>query len=304
MISVPAFRAMRLSFPKAEIVLIGLPWAGEFTLRFKKYIDSFLEFPPLIDLPERKSNKTKGYKLLKQIKEKHFDLLIQMHGNGVLVNSIIMQMGSKFPAGFYPSGQEGPGPFFTPFPINDAEIKKYLKLLNFLGVEKHGEYLEFLITNEDKEKFKKNSAEWNLSANYACLHAGAQIKERQWAPNNFAAIGDYLADKGFQVILTGTAGEKVITDKVKKMMHYPALDLAGKTDLGQIGLLIQNSKILISNDTGVVHIADALKTPSFAVSFLKDPSIWASSDMTLHKVIQAKKATAQSVIAGIGKFGL
>jgi ADP-heptose:LPS heptosyltransferase len=63
----------------------------------------------------------------------------------------------------------------------------------------------------------------------------------------------------------------------------PALDLAGITDLGTLGALISKSQLVVSNDTGISHVAAALKTPS-VVLFPVPPSVrWAPQNERLHK---------------------
>lgn len=297
MVSIPAFRALRYAFPNAKIILVGLPWAKVFVQRFKKYLDGFLEFPPLFNSPERKKDKLKGEKLLEDIKKEHFDLILQMHGNGTLINAMLPKMGGIKNGGFYPQGHSSPNEaFFLLFPNEEIEIRKYLKLLEFLDIPAKGEFLEFPISEDDVKKFEKNSRRWNLSKNFICVHPGAQFKERRWGTQNFADIADYLASKGFHIVLTGVAKEKKITREVKELMFYPSFDLAGKTDLGQIGLLIKNAKLLISNDTGVTHIASALRTKSISVSFAENPYLWAPPNKKLHRVIPAQEAKDAGVI--------
>ena len=68
-------------------------------------------------------------------------------------------------------------------------------------------------------------------------------------------------------------------------MDYPAIDLTGHTGLGEIGQLIKEADLLISNCTGVSHIAAAVETPSIVISMDGEPERWGPLNKQLHKTI-------------------
>jgi ADP-heptose:LPS heptosyltransferase len=69
-------------------------------------------------------------------------------------------------------------------------------------------------------------------------------------------------------------------------MKTPAIDLAGKTGLGSLAVLVSYAHLLISNDTGISHIAAAVRTPSIILFSTSDPSRWAPQNRQLHKIVQ------------------
>ena len=68
-------------------------------------------------------------------------------------------------------------------------------------------------------------------------------------------------------------------------MKHPPINAAGKTSLGAVGVLIKNSFALVSNCTGVSHIASALKTKSIVISLDGEPDRWAPLNKELHTTI-------------------
>jgi ADP-heptose:LPS heptosyltransferase len=94
-----------------------------------------------------------------------------------------------------------------------------------------------------------------------------------------------LAEQGLEVILTGSAGETGLVEEVMCRMNRRAVNLAGKLSLGGLAALLKSSRLLICNDTGVSHLADALEVQSVVIFSRSDPQVWAPLDRQLHRVI-------------------
>jgi ADP-heptose:LPS heptosyltransferase len=72
-------------------------------------------------------------------------------------------------------------------------------------------------------------------------------------------------------------------------------DLAGKTSLGDIAALIDEAYLLISNCTGVSHIAAALETPSVVISMDGEPERWGPMNTSLHHTIDWTRVPDYSI---------
>src|SRR5205807_2979062 len=110
---------------------------------------------------------------------------------------------------------------------------------------------------------------------YVCIHAGSRGVWRQWPVEYFAALADYCHDQELQVVLTGTKDELSIVERLASLMKHEPVIAAGKTSLGAVAVLIRDAFALISNCTGVSHIAAALKTKSVVISMDGEPGRWA-----------------------------
>src|SRR5690606_4039740 len=118
----------------------------------------------------------------------------------------------------------------------------------------------------------------------ACVHPGATRPENRWPPERFAAVADELASRGHRVVLTGTDGERPLVARVADAMRAPAVDLAGRTDIGTFAALVADARVVVSNDTGAAHVAAATRTPSVVVFAPDgDPERWAPLDVDRHR---------------------
>ncbi len=282
--ALPALRALRHACPHAELTLVGLPWAREFAGRVPE-IDGFIEFPGYPGLPERAPDLVALPGFLARMQAERFDLLLQMHGSGGIVNPLVAACGARHTAGFVePDGWCADPALHTPWPQAGHEIERLLQLTDHLGMQRRGLQLEFPLAPADRADLQRLWPAWR-DARYACIHAGAQLPSRRWPAERFAAVADRLVEQGLRIVLTGTAAEAARVAQVERAMAAPAVNLAGRTSLWTLGALIQGARLLVCNDTGVSHVAAALGTPSVVVSCGADVARWAPLDRERHTVL-------------------
>lgn len=303
---IPSVRALRSAYPSAIITLIGLPWQKQFADRFKQYFDYFMEFPGWPGLPEQEVDEKRIDKFLHDVRKRHFDLVLQMQGNGSITNQMCMSWEARVVTGLRRENDYSPDDRLFPVSEDDEnEILRFLKLTTSLGIPSSSADLEFPISVEEEIRFKTIAHNLGLTArNYICIHPGARDERRRWKPQHFAYIGDYLAGMGYTIVLTGSASEKSVLQEVATSMHYPCvnpvLDLSEFT-LGDLACTIRESELLVCNDTGVSHIAAALMIPSVIIfSPYSNFNRWAPLNRTLHTAIPSEKVSnVQSVLESV-----
>lgn len=294
---IPAIRALKNAFPEAEVTLIGLPWQKKFIKRFSDYFQDFISFPGWPGLPEQAFVPSKVTEFLEEVQHRQFDLVLQMQGSGSFTNPMCMLFDGKRVAGLRMEGNYCPDEkLFPVFREDKNEIERFLYLIKkALAIPADNASLEFPITQKEYEHCEQICERLSLEhGNYVCIHPGARDAKRRWPAENFAFIGDRLAEAGYTILITGDVGEKALTKQVAGLMNFSAIDLVaaeGHTGLGELAALIENGAALFCNDTGVSHIASATKTPSVIVfSAYSDPGRWAPLDKTLHVPVYKEQA--------------
>jgi ADP-heptose:LPS heptosyltransferase len=303
----PALRAIRAAFPCASIDYIGLPWNRDLARRYPHYIDNFIEFPGFPGLPEQPFKPEEVAAFLADMQRRKYDLVLQMHGKGTVSNILVSLFGATTLAGF--ASEEGYWPnkeFFLRYPAHQRAILRPLDLLKFLGLKRMDAVMEFPLAPADHQKLSALGACRPVDGQpYACLHPGA-VSAAPWPAENFAAVADSCIQRGLKVFLTGAAQEKPLTQAVMQKMAIrkmagkrgsAAVDLAGKTDIGSLAALLKGSRAVISNDTGVAHLAVAVNAPSVTIFTTTDPLVWAPLDQIRHRIVAGDAArTAEAAI--------
>ncbi|KAB7733345.1 glycosyltransferase family 9 protein [Rudanella paleaurantiibacter] len=289
--SVPAFRALRRAFPQAHIALLSLPWAADFVRLFPAYFDEFISFPGWPGLPEQPVDPAKTVAFLAQMQARQWDVALQMQGNGTFVNAMLSLFGARLVAGYYPqllpAERMGSPDLWMPYPQPEHEVIRHVQLMEFLGLTPAGYELEFPATPTD---FPLPDALNALHEPYVCIHAGG-ISGRRWPAEQFAQVADRLATAGLPVVLTGTGAESPIAQTVQQHMHHRAVDLTGQTDLPTLAAVLRQSVGLVSNDTGVSHLATACQVPSVVIFTSADPAEWAPLATHRHRAVREADTT-------------
>jgi len=280
----PALRALKAAAPRARLTLCGLPWTQALAARLPM-VDDFLAFPGHPALPERVPDAGSVEAFFERARASRFDLALQMHGSGNIVNDIVAAMGAAMTAGFATPGTEQGFDIACPWPEQGHEIDRCLRLATALGAPDVGRDIDFPLTDADRAEAALLLASAGIVGRFVIVHPGAQLPSRRWVPARFSAVADALAAHGLQVVITGSPDEAGLARAVRAAMRTPAVDLCGRTPgVWTLGALVERATLVVSNDTGVSHVAAALRTPSAVVASGSDVARWAPLDRARHRV--------------------
>jgi len=286
--AVPALRALRRRFPRARITLIGLAGAEGFQQRFNAYVDELAPFPGMAGLPEQPPDADALPGFFSWARAQRFDVALQLHGSGRLTHDIVRRLGAARMAGFRPQApaETEPHAWWMPWPDHLPEVERYLELMRFLDIACDDAALEFPVTGTDREAAAALSMREGLRPDRTVLvHPGARLPSRRWPAERYAAVASAIARAGYDVALTGSGQERPLAREVARLARAPLHDLAGRTELGVLAALLERSRLLVCNDTGVSHMAAAMRTPSVVIASGSDTHRWAPADRTRHVVL-------------------
>ncbi len=270
----PAFRALRMALPDAEITMITLPMLRDLVLR-SAHLDRFVAFPGFPGIAEQFFDAERAVDFFHEMQAEHFDLAIQMQGSGVNSNPFMLLLGARATAGFIRCN-DTPGRLDAalPMPENCHEVLRMLALTTFLGAPPQGKETEFPLWAMDSvlADMMLAGAEQPLIG----VHLGARDLTRRWSFERFEAVAGQLQHRhGGTIVILGEAEDWPIGEKLAENLKGACRNLAGKTSLAELGAIIQRLSLLVTNDTGPAHIAYALRTPNVTIFGGGDPNTYA-----------------------------
>ena len=258
---VPALRALRQTYPDAYIGVLTTP-AGENLLQHCPYIDEFfLMKDPL---------------LLFKLRKKKFSHVFLFH-----ISQRIMIPLAFFTGAPHLIGTKGRNKDLDSI-LTDAleakpihEVDRRLELVAQAGAYVSNPSLELFLEEADHCHATDFLIKHQVPAHLPLvgLHPGAQNLFKQWPPELFIKLGNALADHlGCQIIVTGKGAEKPLVEQIAKGIRG-AIALTDELSILHLGALIKKMNLLISNDTGPMHLAAALQTPTVALFGPTDPKL-------------------------------
>lgn len=155
------------------------------------------------------------------------------------------------------------------------QVEEYLALLRAAGVSV-ARRLPWIAVSREAEAFAEevfHRAGIGPEDPVVGIQPGARFgATKLWAWERFAAVGDRLAgSEGARVLLLGSRGEAPLTARIASAMKSGVVDLAGRDDLSLLPGLLRRLSVLLTGDTGPMHIAAAVGTPVVGLFGPTDP---------------------------------
>lgn len=279
LMSSPAIRALKETF-HCHITLLTSAM-GNLIAPFIQEIDEVI----LADLPWVKTKKTVDEKkissLIEQLKKKNFD--------GAVIFTVYSQ--NPLPAAMlaYMAGipkriaycRENPYDLLSdwvvekePYTIIKHQVERDLTLVKAINANVHSEKLRISFSESAKKAAIKKIAQMGVNPedDWLIIHPGVSETKREYPEDYWIETGKLLRDKlGFQVLITGSGNEKDLCDRIQNGIGNASFSLAGFLSIEEFIALISVSPLVISVNTGTVHIASATQTPVIVLYALTNP---------------------------------
>ncbi len=247
----PLIRATKELYPQARIDALVVPGAAKL-LKNNPYLNEVLTYSK-----RDKALLSMRY-MISTLKAREYDLAISPHSSG---RTHLLMYLARIPQriGF----DRGTMPFLltakTPHPKGIHKAKKNLALLKLLTEQEFDQQTELFPSAEDKSKVDELLLPLQ-SQKLIAMAPGSVWATKCWPVEHYAELAKALSDKGgYGIILIGGKEDKPKCDIIRQSCPK-ALNLAGETNLLESAAAIANCQLMICNDSGALHIANAMQT--------------------------------------------
>lgn len=277
-ISLPALEALRMRFPEAEIAVVAKPWVSDVYHRHLA-VSRLIVYDP-----EGEHRGWQGFgKLIRRLREEKFDAAILFQN---AFHAAWMAWRARIPirvgyardgrGGFLTSAIEAPPPA-----AYGHQLYYYLHLLFRAGIIRRPEPLHpptegrLTLQPEEKAWAVRHLASLTLEGPrfLVGLAPGASYgPAKRWPPERFAELADRLITAlNADVLIFGSRGEKRVAEEVAAEMEHTPVIVTGETSLRQSMVLLEQCRLVVTNDSGLMHVAAALALPVIAIFGSTDP---------------------------------
>ncbi len=256
----PAMGALRSAFPEAEIVVVANPLVSEL-FSYHPYCDRVMVFD--------KKGPHKGlaglWRFSRELRQERFDLAVLLQ-NAIEAALMASLAGIPRRAGYRTDARRLLLSHGVPVGQPEKQLHHtdyYQQMLQRLGIEGGDGNLHLSCTKEELDW-----AQQTLGAgDWVAINPGAAYgAAKRWFPERFAETADGLvAEYGVNIVLTGGPGEKEIGQDIAAAMSTKPLNLIGQTSVRQLMAVLASVRLLVSNDSGPMHVGAAFGVPIVAV---------------------------------------
>ena len=256
----PALRALKRAYPESNLTLLLRPLVADL-METHPYVDTCI-----VDTKNRGRYRSLR-ELTHQIRRAAFDVAVVLHPtsfrNALLpfLARVPMRVGTNV---------NGRGMLLTASRKDDTsvhEVHRYLRVLQLLAIDTSLDSLEFWHTDIERRIIQDLLVVKGVSSTdrLIALNLGTTWRTKQWDIANFVEVIEQIAHLApdVRIVLTGSSNELALVEALPTSL--PIINLVGKTSILQLGALLERCEVCLTCDSGPMHIAAAVGTPTVAL---------------------------------------
>lgn len=259
---IPALEAIKRAWPDAELVYLGNAWHRDFLAGRPGPVDRVEVVPRYNGIPHESdhiSDPGVVDAFFERMRAERFDIAFQMHGGGGNSNPFVRKLGARKTAGMTADGAE-PLDINIPHVFYRNEVLRNLEIVTAAGAQPGSVDPVMTVTVNDQKELDAAIPMSRICRPFAVLHPGASDVRRRWSAEKVAAVADALAARGVGVYLTGIDAETGLCEDVAGIAKSVPVNTCGKLSSNALTALLSQAALVVSNDTGPLHLARALGT--------------------------------------------
>jgi len=204
---------------------------------------------------------------LKKMRKVEYDCVFDTEQSHFLTSALVALLKAHKKIGFATEGRERAYDVGVEYFQNEYEAESFFRLFA-AGIENWPEKFQlqpsyFFPTNQEREKVDALLAD--IKREIVCMFPGASVKERLWSIDRWSKVADELWKMGRQPIIIGGRAEFNMSQEIMDTADSPILNLCGRLSLSETAAMFDRSKLLISTDSGILHIGAMCNIPTVSL---------------------------------------
>ncbi|MFB9795615.1 glycosyltransferase family 9 protein [Arthrobacter citreus] len=286
MFAMPALDALAASYPEAELTLLGTPLHAALLAGRPGPVDRVEVLPHAEGVRPGRPDPAALASFLAGMRARKFDLAVQVHGGGRNSNPFLLELGAAHTVGTR-TPDAVPLERTIPYVYYQHEVLRALEVAGLAGAVPLSlePQLEVLPVEEEKA-----AAYVVPGRDLVTLHPGATDPRRRWPAPAFAAVAARAAADGCQVLVVGDDSDRALAEQIVALSLAAAGpgavvgSVAGKLDIGTLAAVLKTSAVMVGNDSGPRHLAQAVGTPTVGVYWFGNVINAGALGRTRHRV--------------------
>lgn len=281
-LATPSLIALRRFLPDAQIDVLLEDWVAPVLENFDAVDNVFIV---------KKGDTKNRLRMFYWLSQRGYDVAYNLHG-GTTAGFFTAATRAKYRVGFasyqykflYNILAPNANEFWRQEKSHSAE--QQLALLGFTGVPVDDKPKSHLTVKPELENIAAEIFDkYEIPQNYefALIHPAAAFETKRWSTDNFAEIVQFLYDKSIISIAVGTKND--LTVLLELFDKSPLQIILHNQTLPEIAALASQAKIFIGNDSGIAHIAAAVKTPSVVIFGSSNVAHWRPWTNAPHEIV-------------------
>lgn len=284
-VSIPALTALRRRFPRAHITLLTSPGLRGAADAAAALLDRCAVYDERVTYYHDESRHWSGRRsLVRDFRARRIDLYVELAPGLVSMRAQVKQLvfarliGATYAIGFQVDTVYIFGRTQALYRRQPPEVDRLVALLAPVGVPWGSESASLVVDEADRRRADQWLARHGIPPGepVVAIHAGTKRPSGQWPEDRFADVVRELTTRWpCRILLVGARGDVPLADRLAAAAPGRALVAAGETDVSTLAALLSRCTLLVSNDSGPMHVAAAVGTPVVAIFSGKDfPGRW------------------------------
>jgi ADP-heptose:LPS heptosyltransferase len=287
MFAVPAIEALAAAYPEAEITLLGTEAHATLFRGRPGPVHHVEPLPFAAGVRPGPEDPQAVEAFMERMRAREFDLAVQLHGGGRNSNPFLLRLGARHTVG---TRTEDAAPLerSVPYLYYQHEVLRALEVVGLAGAAPTALQPQLAALPEEEEL----AARWLDPGrpSLVTIHPGATDPRRRWPASSFADVAARAATDGSQVLLVGDEADVPLAEEVVRLAQKHADDggnirsAAGRLTLGELSAVLRASDVMLGNDSGPRHLAQAVGTPTVGIYWVGNLIMAGALGRTMHRV--------------------